>query len=294
METQRSTVSRDWNYPVDVEAEKAITEAFQKFWREDRSLGYVTEDQGLKLPPKTSPQEIEYMVEIDPVDGSRRAKSNFQGATVTLTFSRHQDLRSYFRDIELGLILDLTGDKTLCLATLDEVKIKEGNSFDNLELSQQSSPLRVLWSLDYSFPLDYLGIALRPLRDTCDYMEIAPCSAFPLLALARGQIDIFADLRRRLYDDFPQIHSEFSENRVFSYPYDFAGGYFILKNLGATVTDAYGKPLDDYPLWKFRKDGSWDPVCQLALVAARNGALHRQAIAKIEEGFENLKKSLNR
>src|SRR3989344_3745868 len=44
-------ISKDFSYAIDQESELLITSAFRKAWKAGRMWGYVTEDQGMVLPP---------------------------------------------------------------------------------------------------------------------------------------------------------------------------------------------------------------------------------------------------
>ena len=46
-----------------------------------------------------------------------------------------------------------------------------------------------------------------------------------------------------------------------------------VKELGGEVTDAYGKPLDNFRLWQFDQDGSWSPENQISSCEYKDGRL---------------------
>lgn len=78
-------ISHDFNYALDVKAEDAVRAAFQRAWRKGLLYGYVTEDQGMVLPPG---ELAEWMFLIDPVDGSRPANIGAEMACVNIAITR--------------------------------------------------------------------------------------------------------------------------------------------------------------------------------------------------------------
>jgi fructose-1,6-bisphosphatase/inositol monophosphatase family enzyme len=65
-------------------------------------------------------------------------------------------------------------------------------------------------------------------------------------------------------------------------PYDLAAAALCLREAGAVVTDAYGRPLDDRPLLGSGAD------FQMSCVAACSSELHANICASIEAGIERL------
>ena len=61
-------------------------------------------------------------------------------------------------------------------------------------------------------------------------------------------------------------------------------GHFI----SAYPEIAFGKPLDNFRLWKFEDDGTWSTENQISQVTGVTPILHQKAMEKIEEGFRNL------
>jgi fructose-1,6-bisphosphatase/inositol monophosphatase family enzyme len=66
-------------------------------------------------------------------------------------------------------------------------------------------------------------------------------------------------------------------------PYDLAGGWALLKEAGAVMTDARGLPLDDRPLL-----GS-GPEHQTSYVACANPALHEAILDHVDQGIARLR-----
>ena len=102
--------SDDFQYPVDKIAEAVVKNYFEDAWRNGQNYGYVTEGQGLKLPPPelmgpSGKPDLIYL--IDPVDGSRRIEAGAENGTVTMVGVPGNIENPTFSDIQFALTLPL-------------------------------------------------------------------------------------------------------------------------------------------------------------------------------------------
>lgn len=290
-------VSHDFNYALDVRAEKAVKIPFQRAWRKGLVYGFVTEDQGLVLP--TGMIKPQWIFLIDPVDGSRPANIGAEMACVNIALVKGNNPNPTLGDVEKAATLAIKENKLFIAQAgqgifevipgrsggiLIEVKSRENTTSSLKDVS--------LVYETYSMSAELTGIVIDPLLRDVSFKTEYPSGSYSALSLVRGQNELHVDLRRRLVLDFPDLPVMLKPNSKALMPMDIAPQYLMLQELGMTVTDANGKSLANTPLWHFENDGSWSSQNQLSWVAAATPLLHQQAMAKIEEGFSNLSKKL--
>ena len=111
-------------------------------------------------------------------------------------------------------------------------------------------------------------------------------AAFDSMCVVAGKLDAYVEPGPRMVDDVPGMREEFERvgggSVLNNAPYDLAASALILEEAGATVTDAYGRPLGPNPLL-----GS-DAGYQMSIVAAANGRLHDSILREIDAGISRL------
>lgn len=291
-------ISKDFNYALDQKAEDAVRISFEKAWRQGLVFGYVTEDQGMVMPPDG---KAKWMFLIDPVDGSRPANIGGEQACVNIVIVRGDIPEPTLSDVEMGVTLALK--ERLMFVT------KKGEGIFLVQPSLNKPPLKrdgrlyafrhrqnVTDSLSdssmvyetYSMSAELTGIVIDPLLTQTSFKTEYPSGSYAALTLVRGQNELHVDLRRRLILDRPDLPVMLKPNSKALGPMDIAPQFLMLKELGMVVTDAYGNHLDNARLWKFNPDSTWSDEIQLSWVAAATPTLHQKAMIKIEEGFTNL------
>lgn len=281
-------VSHDYNYAVDKIAEDLIKSEFEHLWNQGIYYGFVTEDQGLVLPPGKKPERI-FM--IDPVDGSRTAQIGAENATVTMVVVDGDKENPTFADINFAITHAIKENKTyICEREKGVYEIENGKK-TKIEKRENASENLKDASLVYetfSMSPTFTGIVAEPLVREISFKTEFPSGSYSALTLVRGQNDVHVDLRKRLTKDYPKLPVALKPNSKSVFPMDVAAGWLMIKELGGKVTDAKGESLDDVKLWDFDEAGTWSSDNEISWVGAINEALHAKALQLVEKGFEDL------
>jgi fructose-1,6-bisphosphatase/inositol monophosphatase family enzyme len=111
-------------------------------------------------------------------------------------------------------------------------------------------------------------------------------SAFNMTRVITGQLDAVVEPSTLIYQELPELEAEFKhvgQGAVLTNPpYDLAGAWSLLREAGAVVTDARGRPLDDLPLLGSGAEH------QTSYVASANPRLHEAILGEIEAGIARL------
>jgi len=293
--------SKDFNYALDEAAEGKIKEVFETTWEARRQNGeklstYVTEDQGW-IEPEDGESEFIYM--IDPVDGSRPAMSGTEQACVTMVAVNGNKKDAKFADVEFGITHFIKEGVTLFVRRGEGVWMKtRDGKFEKVKL-QENPPEDLkdcsITTESYSFNKMITGAVYDPLLRSVGYEISAPSGSWSAGSLVRGHNEIQVDVRDRLSRDYPEYAADIKYDFVKSkggYPMDVAASVVMIEELGGKVTDAYGNSLKDKPLWGFDEKGNWNAGNQISIVAAITPRLHEKALRKIDEGFEQVERTL--
>ncbi len=280
---EKHAVSRDWSYTVDKITEEGIKNFIEGRWAigELHGLAYCTEEAGFRSAPSS---EAEWVLYIDPVDGSRPMQSGLGLATFSCAIVRN-NLREpmdrryttpspTFEDIVGSVLLDFS---TGTLYTSE----KNPNPPTNNEKIEPRKAFVV--EETYGFPPEVMGISMGSIKRAVNTTSAFHSGSSALLGVSRGQFDAQVDMRR-LIEQNTQLNTKKT-----LWPFDIAAAHVLAHNAGCTITDAAGNPLDKRPLWSFvGKEGSWNPEVQISLIAARTEALHRELVQLAEEGMRSL------
>lgn len=269
-------ISHDFQYAVDEKAEEAIKRAFKELWKKGIWYGYATEEQGLVLPPG---HEARLIYLIDPVDGSRPAQAGMETACITMAIVDGKKPNPTFSDITAGITQAIKENRTFISQKGAGVyEVANGNL---AMLAPREHPPTTLDGAfmayeNYGVGERFLGMVVDELRGKTQSSSVYVAASFGLLSLVRSQNDLYIDIRARLLKEHPD--ASLKPNPKCLQPYDIAAPWLMLKELGGVATDAYEKPLDTYPLWKFDSEGAWSTEGDISLVAAINPQLHQQAL----------------
>lgn len=285
-------ISKDFNYALDQKAEDAVRISFEKAWRRGLVFGYVTEDQGMVMPPDG---KARWMFLIDPVDGSRPAQAGFEMACTVITGVRGDKQNPTLADVEFGILHAIKEDIIILSIKgqgVFEISKKGRQRLLPRQNSPQSLPGTAYYFETYTMDTELMGKIINPLNTEVisqgGFKIEAPSASYGVFALLRGQVDLHIDPRKRLIDDYPDLNPVPHGNPKVIAPLDVGAGWLGLKELGYAVTDGYGNSLDETPLWLFDEAGRWSLDNQISWIAAVTSLLHQKAMKKIEEGFVNL------
>lgn len=239
--------SGDATFELDQIAEKALLN-FLKRAREP--VAYYSEDSGYTTFSSGQPQNL---LVVDPIDGTRAARSGFEGCVVSVCSTRVIERPSY-ADVDNALVMEILGNKTFYAERGEGAKMYVDGNPRKIKLSKNTDLEQVSWSMtvparpaELIFPVSARLIDLSSLKGgffACN------SSSYSLTRLVSNQLDACIDFANRFYRDIPDVVEDQFINAgrgvvMGVCPYDFAGGLLVAHEAGCTVTDAYGDGFED-------------------------------------------------
>jgi myo-inositol-1(or 4)-monophosphatase len=265
----------DVTFAIDERAE-----SFMERFLADRApeVAFYSEDRGMVAPDT----DAEWVLIVDPIDGTRPAMAGLESACVSVAVTR-LDSEPRMEDVEVGCIAEIKSGALY--------RAERGGGIDPPpSLSANTDPSRMFWSY---------GLRGRPVRAMAEVLgELIDASSvggatfdlgsatYDMTRVASGQLDAYVEPGPRVVADVPGMREQFERVGggaiLNNSPHDVAAAALCLREAGAVVTDAYGKPLDGRPLL-----GS-GPEFQISCVAAANQDLHRAICEAIDAGIRRL------
>ncbi len=266
---------KDVTFAIDEQAEKHL-EAFLAERAPD--VAFFSEDRGL-----VGADGAEWVLVVDPIDGTRPAMAGFESACVSVALARMPE--PTMADVEVGAIVEIkSGHRFLA---------RRGGGVEAsvpLALSANEDLERMFW---------VYGLRGRPSRVVVEVLaELLDASStgggafdlgsatYDMTRVLTGQLDAYVEPSPRIVDEVPGMREAFERVGrgaiLNNTPYDLAAAVLCLREGGAVVTDARGAPLDDRPLL-----GS-GPEHQMSCVAAATTGLHAKVLAEVDAGIHRL------
>ena len=273
--------SGDESFAIDEVAEKAVAEFIA---HHDLPVAYYTEEHGLVECARP-----DYLLVIDPIDGTRPAMVGLEGAVVSIALSPYSKV-ACLSDVTFGCILELKEDRLFTARRNGNAQIRHEGSDQPVRLTLTSDLDKMSWSFDIAGrPMEYVAKVIGPMVDRSSLrggVFIINSIAFSLTRLVTGQFDAVVDVSNRILRDHPELQKAFIESGLGTviglFPYDIAAAVLIAEAAGCRVTDAYGNSLGDVPLL----DTSETNI--RSCVAASNPVLHEKLLAEINERMKSL------
>jgi len=269
-----TATSGDVTFELDRIAEKALL-AFLKSAR--LPVAYYSEDSGYTTFTNTQPKNL---LIVDPIDGTRSAKSGFEGCTVSIASTRIIE-RPCMADVDSGCVMEILGDRTFYAERGKGARINQSGHVKRPKLSKNTDLEKTAWSMtvparpaELIFPTAARLIDLTSLKGgffACN------STSYSLMRLLTHQLDACVDFANRFLRDIPDLVRDFFINAgrgsiVCIAPYDIAAAVLIAQEAGCIVTDAYGKSFDDVLLLDTSTEN------HRSLVAAANPEMHNKLL----------------
>jgi myo-inositol-1(or 4)-monophosphatase len=266
----------DVTFAIDERAE-----SFMERFLAERApdVAFYSEDRGL-VSPGGSP---EWVLVVDPIDGTRPAMAGFEGACVSVAAAPLGDGQPTFADVQVGCI----------------VEIKSGRAFV-AERGKGTEPAPALSAnTDISRMFWAYGLRGRPVRRIAEVLgELIDSSSvgggtfdlgsatYDMTRVVTGQLDAYIEPGTRMIADVPAVREEFERIGdgvvLNNSPYDLAAAVLVCEEAGAIVTDAYGESLGPRKLLGSGAD------FQLSCVTACTPELHARVVTELDAGIERL------
>ncbi len=276
--------SGDVTFQLDKIAEKALLNFLK---RAGKPVAYYSEDAGYSTFTSEKPK---HLLVVDPIDGSRAAKSGFEGCVVAVASTRVIE-RPTMADVDNAVVLELLGDRCFQAERGKGVKITAGTQPRRPKLSVNTELRTMIWSM--TVPGRPAELVFPTVARLIDHSSLeggffaCNSTAYSLTRLLTNQLDACVDIANRYHRDIPDKVQRLFENagqgRVIGIaPYDLAAALLVAEEAGCVVTDAYGKSFNDVLLLDSTASN------HLSLVAAANKGLHAKLMEFLVKRIEML------
>ena len=270
----------DVTFAIDERAE-----AFMEQFLAERApeVAFYSEDRGLVTPAG----DPEWVLIVDPIDGTRPAMAGFEAACVSVALAPLGDGDPTIGDVTIGCVVEIKSGQAFVA--------ERGKGLDPAPaLSSNTELSRMFWAY---------GLRGRPVRriaevvgDLIDSSSVGGgtfdlgSATFDMTRVVTGQLDAYVEPGARLIAEIPGMREEFEcvggGVVLNNSPYDVAAAILICEEAGAVVTDAWGGPLGAYPML-----GSGAEY-QLSCVTAATAELHARIVTEIDAGIDRLARAL--
>ena len=262
--------SGDATFQLDRLAEKALL----TFLRDAKlPVAYYSEDSGYTTFTSGQP---EHLLVVDPIDGTRAAKSGFEWCVIAIGSTRVIE-RPRLGDIDNALVMELMGPRAFYAERGKGARVYVDGQYRKPKLSKNTDLETVVWSMtvparpaELIFPTAAKLIDLTSLKGG---FYACNSTSYSLTRLLTNQLDACVDIANRYYRDIPKtVQDQFinaGRGAILGIaPYDIAASLLIAEEAGCVVTDAYGKSLRDVLLLDSATGN------HQSMVAAANAELH--------------------
>lgn len=270
----------DVTFAIDERAE-----AFMEQFLAERApeVAFYSEDRGLVTPAG----DPEWVLIVDPIDGTRPAMAGFEAACVSVALAPLGDGDPTIGDVTIGCVVEIKSGQAFVA--------ERGKGLDPAPaLSSNTELSRMFWAY---------GLRGRPVRRIAEVVgELIDASSvgggtfdlgsatFDMTRVVTGQLDAYVEPGARLIAEIPGMREEFERVGggvvLNNSPYDVAAAILICEEAGAVVTDAWGGPLGAYPML-----GSGAEY-QLSCVTAATAELHARIVTELDAGIDRLARAL--
>lgn len=270
-----TTAGGDAEFPVDVLAEQVAWDHLQD---SGRNVAVYTESEGLRLIG----EDPEYVLVIDPIDGTRGAAADLEMACVSIAAARFTDSPT-IGDIEYAVLKEIKTGHWM-YADAHSEGIESGGYPDPVPaVGATEIPERMFWSLEFNgHPAQLMLDAYGHLIDASANrggVYVFNSASFSISRIITGQMDAYVDIGNRLLRDRPETEEDFRRvghgSILHLFPYDIAASVFLAERAGVVITDAYGASLRPTRLLEI------DPDNQRSCIAACTPELHASLLSEI-------------
>ncbi|MGH3546981.1 MAG: inositol monophosphatase family protein [Pseudonocardiaceae bacterium] len=265
----------DAQFGIDAVAEQAV---WSYVTDQNLPMAVYSEDRGLRQHGHCP----DYLLIVDPVDGTRPAAAGLEMATVSIAVAR---LTSHpcIGDVEFALLSELKTGAFLYGEYDRPGVVAGGYDREVPALSGTTDLSRMFWSIEFNgHPAALMTSAYGHLIDASantGAVFVFSSASYSISRLITGQLDAYVDIGNRLLRDDPGLLGEFQRvgngHVLHLFPYDIAASVFLAEKAGVVITDAYGASLADTMLTNIDVDN------QRSCVAACTPQLHRKLLNAI-------------
>lgn len=277
--------SGDSTFTIDEMAEGLVEERLASL----PGVGFFSEDRGL-----VGCEGASWVLVVDPIDGTRPAAAGLEACCVSIAVADYGSRggeRLTLGDVVYGHVREIKNEAWF------EARRGGGSRMviDGEEREIAIHPHRDLSTLFWT-----LGLRGRPALPTAQVLEeLIDASSvdggvfdlgsatFCITRLLTGQLDAYVDVGDRMLREVPQLEEMFLRcghgHVLNNSSYDLAAAALIAGEAGLVIGDAFGRPLDGYPLLVSGREG------QLSCVAAVTPPLFEEIIRSLDRGVARMR-----
>lgn len=281
-------VGGDVTFGIDEEAEEFLVEYLEN---SGANVAMYSEDKGL-----IEFGQPEYVLIVDPVDGTRPAAAGLEGAMVSIAVALYKR-EPTMGDVVFGVLQEIKSGTTFTAHRGQGIVISGAAGKPvPVNLSSNTDLSRLFWTIGFR------GRPSRALIETLgDLVDISSTggavfdlgsATFSITRILTGQLDAYVDIGPLMIEEVPEVKPLFMEVGhgaiLNNSPHDLAAVGLICSEAGVVFGDGRGQTLDGRPLL-----GS-DESFQMSCVAAANPRLGAEIVASVEEGIGKLRSAFGK
>ncbi|MBE0428597.1 MAG: hypothetical protein IBX61_01840 [Thermoleophilia bacterium] len=283
-----TAVGGDVTFGIDEEAEALLVSYLQD---SGLDVAMYSEDKGL-----IECGEPEYVLIVDPVDGTRPAAAGLECAMVSIAVARYTETPT-MGDVVFGCLREIKNGTLFTSSRGQGVDIVSAAGVPvPVALSRNTDLSQLFWTIGFR------GRPARALIETLgDLVDLSSTggavfdlgsATFSITRILTGQLDAYVDIGPRMIEDVPEVKPFFEKVGrgaiLNNSPHDLAAAGIICAEGGVIFGDGRGRPLDRRLLL-----GS-DYSFQMSCVAAANRELFDSIVAVIDEGIIKLREAFGK
>lgn len=289
-EVVSTATSGDATFELDKIAEKAL----MTFLKNAKApIAYYSEDSGYSTFSSATPQNL---LIVDPIDGTRAAKSGFEGCVVSIASTRVIE-RPVIADLDSACVVEIMGDRIFHAERGKGARWYSEGHPKRPKLSQNTNLESLVWSM--TVPARPAELIFQTSARLIDLSSLkggffaCNSSSFSLTRLITDQMDACVDFAPRFMQDIPDLVRDHFVNAgrgviLGVAPYDFAAALLIAQEAGAIVTNAYGRGFENVLLL----DST--PANHQSIIAAANPQLHEKLMIFFDTRIKQIEQLLIR
>lgn len=274
----------DSTFSIDEVAETMMEECLQ----DHPHVAYYSEDRGLVAGP-----DARVILIVDPIDGTRPAAAGLEACCVSVAAAHYHPTElpePRMRDVFLGYICEIKGDGVFHALRGEGAHWLEGGVEKEMVTTPHTDISTLFWTIGFrGRPALPTIVVLGELVDRSSVdggLFDLGSATYGITRLLTGQLHAYVDVGDRMRREVAPVAEEFIRvghgHTLNNSSYDLAAANLIAREAGLPVTDAYGRPDDDYPLL------GGGTVNQLSCLISVTLELQRQLIETVDRGMERL------
>ncbi len=284
-EMQGRGASGDSTFAIDEYAERKIEERLEGI----PELACFSEDRGL-----AGAEAARWVLVVDPIDGTRPAAAGMEACCVSIAVSEYHPVEKpspTHGDVVYGLLQEIKNDAVFEAERGGGCRMVIAGEEKEPDIRPHDDISTLFWTLGFrGRPALPTALVLEGLIDRSSVdggIFDLGSATYCITRLLTGQLDAYVDVGDRMIREAPQVEEFFLRaghgHVLNNSSYDLAAAGLVAREAGIAIGDAFGNPLDAYPLLASGRAG------QLSCVAAVTPELLRLLIAEIDAGMERMR-----